>query len=254
MIEPIRSDTIAISEYGHYEETHSYLLLGEDASLLIDSGLGISNIREITDAYVNFENLHVIATHAHWDHIGGHTYYKNVYVHKNETSWLVNQFPLPESMIKRNFEDSCFKEGKPEWFHVDQYHVYQCKKINEVGDGFIFNLGNRHIECILTPGHSPGHLCFLDTENKLLFSGDCIYYGTIFLNYPSTDPDAYHASIQKLCRMSSEYTRILPAHHTLEIDSNVLFEIKGLLDRQRSNGELRHGAGIVKGNRVALSL
>jgi glyoxylase-like metal-dependent hydrolase (beta-lactamase superfamily II) len=41
-----------------------------------------------------------------------------------------------------------------------------------VKDGDIFNLGGRHIQVIGTPGHTPGSICLLDKENKLLFTGD----------------------------------------------------------------------------------
>ena len=37
-------DTFAISEYKHFGEIHSYLLLGNKKALLIDTGLGIANI------------------------------------------------------------------------------------------------------------------------------------------------------------------------------------------------------------------
>ena len=52
-IDRIDSETIIISEYRHWEETHCYLLNGKEKSLLIDTGLGISNIydevRKLTD-------------------------------------------------------------------------------------------------------------------------------------------------------------------------------------------------------------
>ena len=48
-VEEIDNCTYAISEYKHWEEVHSYLLLGEKYACLIDSGLGIGNIKKITD-------------------------------------------------------------------------------------------------------------------------------------------------------------------------------------------------------------
>ena len=42
-VEQIDCNTFAISEYKHWEETHSYLLCGEKMAVLIDTGLGISN-------------------------------------------------------------------------------------------------------------------------------------------------------------------------------------------------------------------
>ena len=44
-IEEIDRDTFSISEYKHIgEETHCYLSYGEKYAVLIDTGLGVSNI------------------------------------------------------------------------------------------------------------------------------------------------------------------------------------------------------------------
>ena len=69
-IDKIDEQTYIISEYRHWEETHCYLLIGGERCLLIDTGLGICNIyeqvRKLTDMSVT-----AVATHIHWDHIGG---------------------------------------------------------------------------------------------------------------------------------------------------------------------------------------
>jgi len=36
--------TYAISEYRHWEKVHSFLLIGENKAVLIDTGLGIDSI------------------------------------------------------------------------------------------------------------------------------------------------------------------------------------------------------------------
>ena len=46
-VEEIDSQTFAISEYKQWEETHCYLLCGNERAVLIDSGLGISNIKRV---------------------------------------------------------------------------------------------------------------------------------------------------------------------------------------------------------------
>ena len=54
-IEQIDRDTFSISEYKHWEETHCYLLCGEKCAILIDTGLGVSNIRKIVDSLTGLE-------------------------------------------------------------------------------------------------------------------------------------------------------------------------------------------------------
>ena len=39
-VEEVDSQTFAISEYKHWEETHCYLLCGQEKAVLIDTGLG----------------------------------------------------------------------------------------------------------------------------------------------------------------------------------------------------------------------
>ena len=63
-IERINQNTYALSEYRHWEENHSYLLLGGKENLLIDSGLGIKNIANVVSTITNQLTV-VVATHVH---------------------------------------------------------------------------------------------------------------------------------------------------------------------------------------------
>ena len=67
--ERIDADTFAISEYKHWEKPHSYLLIGSKQALLIDTGLGISNIKNVVSKLTSLP-IFVVISHAHWDHIG----------------------------------------------------------------------------------------------------------------------------------------------------------------------------------------
>ena len=53
-VETIDSQTYAISEYRHWEETHCYLLCGREKAILIDTGLGISDIRKVVEGLSGF--------------------------------------------------------------------------------------------------------------------------------------------------------------------------------------------------------
>ncbi|PKL27389.1 MAG: MBL fold metallo-hydrolase, partial [Spirochaetae bacterium HGW-Spirochaetae-2] len=82
-IDRIDTDTCIISEYRHWEETHCYLINGTASSLLIDTGLGICNIHAEVMKLTN-KPIIAVATHIHWDHIGGHRYFPDFYAHKDE--------------------------------------------------------------------------------------------------------------------------------------------------------------------------
>ena len=120
-IDEIDANTYIISEYRHWEETHCYLLNGNMRSLLIDTGLGISNIYEevlkLTDKPIT-----AVATHIHWDHIGGHKYFPDFYAHADELDWLNGKFPLSIKTIKEMVVDRC---DLPEGFCVNNYEFFQ---------------------------------------------------------------------------------------------------------------------------------
>ena len=145
-IEKIDENTYAISEYKHWEETHSYLLIGSNKALLIDTGLGVANIKDVVDTLTKLPII-VATTHIHWDHIGGHKYFDNIAVFESEKQWL-NDFPLPLQVVKANLQDiSC---NFPEEFDIEKYTVYQGEAQHLLHDNEIIDLGGRKIQIIHT--------------------------------------------------------------------------------------------------------
>ena len=63
-LERIDEDTDILSEYRHWEETHCYLLRGRERGLLIDTGLGICDIRQAVDRLTD-RPVAAVATHIH---------------------------------------------------------------------------------------------------------------------------------------------------------------------------------------------
>lgn len=98
-VERMDDDTFALSEYRHWEETHSYLLLGRDRALLLDTGLGVGGLRREVEALTD-RPVTVTLTHVHWDHIGGCGQFEPPAVHAAEADWL-RHFPLPEAAVRR---------------------------------------------------------------------------------------------------------------------------------------------------------
>lgn len=238
-IEVIDNDTFAISEYSHWEETHCYLLCGTRTALLIDSGLGVGNIKDVV---VNLTSLPVFVatTHAHWDHIGGHALFEHFSIHQEEVSWIKEKFPLPLNVVKRNLlNPTC---TFPSEFDIDRYQVFSGNPSTVFHDLDHIDLGNRQITVIHTPGHSPGHCCFYEESRQYLFSGDLIYQGCLDAFYPTTDPQQFFQSVARVASLPIK--RVLPAHHNLDIPVSLIHDIhqrfKGLYNR----GMLTQGAGM----------
>ena len=121
-VEEIDSDTFAISEYKHWEETHCYLVCGTERAILIDTGLGISDIRKIVNGLTSLPVM-AVTTHVHWDHIGGHKYFENIAVHEAEKDWLSVQFPIPLQTVKNIL--TCRPCDFPEDFVLEDYQIFR---------------------------------------------------------------------------------------------------------------------------------
>ena len=106
-VEKIDNQTYVICENKHWEETRCYLLLGSQKAILIDTGLGIANIKAVVDSITELPVM-VVTTHVHWDHIGGHSLFDNIAVHELEEPWLDGKFPLPLSVVKANLTRESF--------------------------------------------------------------------------------------------------------------------------------------------------
>ena len=238
-IEKIDDNTFIISEYKHWEEAHCYVIIGTERCLLIDTGLGVENIeeqvRKLTDKPVI-----VVSTHVHYDHIGGDKYFSDIYVHEAETEWINGGFPLTIEQV-RDFltEEPC---DFPKDFDVNNYCLFEGVPTRVLKDNDTIELGERIIQIIHTPGHSPGHMCLYEKEKGYLFTGDLIYIGVLFAYFPSTDPIAYMNSIKKLLPLS--VNRILPAHHDLDVPLSIIKDIDKAFTELYEQGKLSHGSGI----------
>lgn len=236
-IDRIDGETYIISEYRHWEETHCYLLCGNERCLLIDTGLGICNIYDevvrLTDRPVA-----AVATHVHWDHIGGHRYFPEFYAHGEELGWLNGEFPLSMETIREMVVDRC---DLPEGFDVKDYEFFQGGPTRVLSDGDVIDLGGRRLEVLHTPGHSPGSMCFWEKERGYLFTGDLVYKDVLFAYYPSTDPEAYLASLERVAALPA--VRVFPGHHSLDIGPEIVGRMRDAFRELKAQGKLRHGSG-----------
>lgn len=238
-VEQLDNETFAISEYKHWEETHCYLLLGTNAAILIDSGLGIANIRKVVDSITNLPVM-VITTHVHWDHIGGHKYFENIGVYEMEEKWLCDKFPIPLQVVKRNL--MCKPCSFPAGSNIEDYQIFQGKPQKILHDGDCLDLGNRKLIVIHTPGHSPGHCCFYEPEKKYLYSGDLIYSGCLDAFYPTTDPELFWKSVKRVQKLA--VNRILPGHHQLDISVDMIGKVEDAFRQLKQAGKLEQGNGV----------
>ena len=238
-VEMIDSQTYAISEYRHWEETHCYLLCGREKAILIDTGLGISDIRKVVEGLTDLP-VTVVTTHVHWDHIGGHGLFDTIAVHELEKDWLAVRFPLPLQAVKNSLTmRPC---DFPDGFNPEDYRIFQGEPQIILRDGDCLDPGGREIRVVHTPGHSPGHCCFYEPDRQYMYTGDLVYEGCLDAFYPTTDPILMYKSVKRISQY--EVSRILPGHHRLDIPVSLVSRVEDGFTQIEQHGLLRQGNGL----------
>jgi len=182
----IKNSVYAISEPYHWEDVRSYLFVGKDKAILIDTGTGLCPLKPTIDRLTELP-ITVILTHCHWDHIGSINSFNEIYVHSEEENWLKNGIPIPIESIKNNITSRGYDYSKCPNFDIDKYTVPTKSGCNNLKGGETISNGFHELEVIHTPGHSPGSITLYERTLKIMVTGDLLYKGTIYANYPSTD-------------------------------------------------------------------
>lgn len=170
--------------------------------------------------------------------MGGLKYFPDFYAHEAELNWLNGEFPLTAEQIRGMVIDRC---KLPDGYDVSKYEFFQGTPTRVLKDGDVIDIGGRSIQVLHTPGHSPGHMCFWEKGRGYLFTGDLVYKDTLFAYYPSTDPEAYLASLEKVSALPVK--RVFPAHHTLDIQPEILTRMRDAFRILQAEGKLHHGSG-----------
>jgi glyoxylase-like metal-dependent hydrolase (beta-lactamase superfamily II)/8-oxo-dGTP pyrophosphatase MutT (NUDIX family) len=162
--------------------TNTYIL-GFERFTVIDPGPAneahIEKILEVTGGVVD----QVLVTHTHLDHSPA------VSLLKARTGCRVFGWPAPEGA------------GQDQSFTADDEPEHGDLIVSEAGI----------LKVIHTPGHASNHLCYLLTDQELLFSGDHIMQGsTVVINPPDGDMKAYVESLYELLEEPVRF--IAPAH------------------------------------------
>ena len=199
-----------IGEPHHREDVKAYLVEGGREVAVIDTGLGVGDFAGLVAALSPRRPL-VLQTHAHWDHIGASHRFDRVLVHPAEADDLRRGWPAelywaafgPEAVDPRRL---------PAGFDPATAAIPGCEPSGWLNHGDRIDLGDRELEVLHTPGHSPGGVTFFDRAARTLFPGDLVYLGRMFVFLPGSDPAAFRSSLRLLATLVDAAEAVYPAH------------------------------------------
>lgn len=216
----IQPGIFAIYEPGQWEEVISYLIVGKTKSLLFDTGLGIGDIKRLVSEITPVEPL-VINSHTHYDHIGGNYQFQEIYGMDNEFSQL-NSKGSPYEEVKEFVSADWIHGETPKGFDAQQYQIKPYKITKIFKDRDRIDLGDRILEIIFIPGHTPDSICLLDRKNRLLFTGDTFYPAPLYAHFPESNFNQYAETAKLLHKLQSEVDYVIPSHNETLLPSSYL--------------------------------
>jgi hydroxyacylglutathione hydrolase len=164
---------------------------------VIDPGGEIERIRSvISDNDLQLDKI--LITHAHLDHAGGTAELARaagvpiVGPHKGDQFWID---ALPEQCLRFGFEGEIFKPDQ--WLeHGDQVA-----------------LGNLLFDVVHCPGHTPGHVVFVEKSQKFAAVGDVLFQGSIGRSdFPQGNQQDLINSIRHRLFPIGDEIRFIPGH------------------------------------------
>ena len=165
------------------KDIYTTVILGNKKALVIDNGHGFGNVRKVIESITDLP-LMVVNTHGHLDHAGGNYLFDEVYINFEDISTYYKYEEEKDLMLISY--DKLFKEKGiqmfPDDFDRESFMKTTTKKFLPLENHQIIDLGGRKLEVIKVPGHTVGHVTFLDYETGILFSGDAVST-TLWLYY-----------------------------------------------------------------------
>jgi len=226
---------------------NSFLVEGNEVAALVDTGLGIGNIREEVERLAS-RDIVAVNTHYHFDHTGGNHWFDKRAIHelgaKSTTGPiepahfrryllyirdLLEALPRFEDLDRRFFHlltEVTTPRPLPEDFHPELWSYQPTAPTQTLREGDRIDLGGRALTVLHTPGHTPDSICLLDEKSGVLFGGDTVNSGPIYAQGSDSDLDAFASSASRLAELAGSIRVVYVAHfQRYAVDSKFLVEM-----------------------------
>ena len=141
----------------------------------------------------------ILATHGHIDHVG-------------QVKKLKERLKIPFLMHRADL----FLINDPLWAGFDKYigASLPCPEPDDLlEDGQVIQVGSQKLKVIHTPGHTPGHCCFYQEEEKILVAGDLLFRGSVGRwDLPGGNLQELRSSLLRIISEIPEDTQVICGH------------------------------------------
>lgn len=172
--------------FGPFQE-NTYILVDDNKECaIVDPGCSNSEERAYLKSTIEQRGLKpvlLLNTHCHIDHVFGNAFVAaewslDLHAHKLDLPTL-EMVPL-----------SCQLYGIPGYIESPKPKVF-------IDEGDVIEFGSTKLDVIFVPGHAPGHVAFINHNDRVVINGDVLFRGSI----GRTDlPGGNHAELERSIR------------------------------------------------------
>jgi hydroxyacylglutathione hydrolase len=193
-------DTLAIGEPAYHQRNWSYLLRNGGEALLFDTGSGRRPIAPLVARHAGGAHVTAFPSHMHFDHLGGINAFGPV---------MVADLPMLRAVADdgRITPTSDMYLGHFEGLATPTFEVGRW-----VQPGEAISVGDRRLEVLHTPGHSPDSVSLWEPGRNRLYAADFIYRGALYAQTPGASLTQYLAVCRQLIEKLPENVEIVCAH------------------------------------------
>jgi glyoxylase-like metal-dependent hydrolase (beta-lactamase superfamily II) len=131
-------------------------------------------------------------------------------------------------------DEDMFLFDYPKGFDLDRFQIkpYRTRLME---DGYTFDLGNRSLQVIHTPGHSNDSIMLFDGGNKILFTGDTFYLGALYCHFDckefgKSDIRDYYRTMKGLPERCPGVTALYCSHNDFIAEPSKIEEAASALE------------------------
>lgn len=164
------------------------------SSVILDPGGDFFELEKFVEDEAK-EVKYILLTHGHADHTGA-------------VGKMVLKYKVPLLVHK---DDFLLMEKHEYMFGNILEEGVKKEDIKFIDEGHIIEFGENKLKCLHTPGHTPGGLCFLGSNE--VFTGDTLFLTSIGrTDFPGGDYNAIIKSIKDELMVLDDSIEVLPGH------------------------------------------
>ncbi|MBS1598917.1 MAG: MBL fold metallo-hydrolase [Bacteroidetes bacterium] len=183
-------------------QENTYVLFNEkDACCIIDPGCYFGNERRTLEEFIQEQKLnpkYLLNTHCHLDHVFG-----NKFIH--DSYGLALHLHEKEKIVLDNAPAAGLRWNMP-------FENYRGELIF-LKEGDIVTIDEDQLKVLLTPGHSPGSICFYCEAQQFVIGGDVLFRLSIGRSdLPGGDFETLIKSIREKLFVLPDEVIVYPGH------------------------------------------